>query len=102
MNTDWIALCRQVENKRKIKDIFQHANFEMDELDEEIFNLEEGFGEGDDGVVGEAVDVILCMLDIIAMHDPDINMEVLEQVMHKKYSKWIRNYTNVEQKLQEE
>lgn len=102
MEKDWIKLCREVKNGRTISTAFDHSVGEMRELSDELKLVLTGAPAGTDGVVGEAVDVMLCMLDIIAQHDPDINMNDVEAVMHNKYSKWIRKYTNVEQKLQEE
>ena len=47
---------------------------------------------GPDGVVGESVDAILCLLDIIVVHQPDITSDELFVIMCKKMDKWERKY----------
>lgn len=90
---DWLELCRQVKNDRGSWTIFDHATEEMRELEEEV-NLSEMLEKpGEDGILGESVDVILCMLDMIATQCPDVTMEDLEAYMDKKYAKWARKYS---------
>lgn len=47
---------------------------------------------GPDGIVGESVDAILCLLDIIVVHQPDITYDELFAIMCKKMDKWERKY----------
>lgn len=89
---DWMSLCREVENKRDIFSIYEHSLSEVDELEDEIDIWDRGDTPGPDGIVGEAVDVILCMLDLIAQFDPDITTDQVEAVMDKKYAKWKEIY----------
>lgn len=56
-----------VKDDRKIEDIFIYLMSEAGELAEEI-NIKNGRSSkpvGKDGIVGEAVDVILCAFDVI-------------------------------------
>lgn len=60
----------QVENDRNIQDILTHAMTELGELALEI-QISRGKSyksAGSDGIVGEALDVIACMVDIIYIH----------------------------------
>jgi hypothetical protein len=43
---------------------------------------------GDDGVVGEAIDSIICLLDLIYVHNPNITEEELVAIATKKCQKW--------------
>jgi hypothetical protein len=63
---------RLIKNGRTLRDILNHAKSEMKELGEELDRFEAGVPEGEDGIVGEAIDVITCMFDLIAKHCPDI------------------------------
>ncbi|BBI90507.1 nucleoside triphosphate pyrophosphohydrolase [Tenacibaculum phage PTm1] len=49
---------------------------------------------GKDGVVGEAVDVILCAMDLIVMEQPNITQDELMEVMYRKANKWQRSCTD--------
>lgn len=63
---------------------------EVGELAEEI-NISQGFiqkPEGKDGVIGEAIDVIQCALDIIWLHTPSITEEEVLELLSKKNTKW--------------
>lgn len=80
--------CDAVQNDRDLHEIFYHAEEEMFELKQEIDNGD----TGEDGIVGEAVDVILCMVDIINRHKPNIsNLEIMHIVV-QKCEKWERLY----------
>ena len=95
MKEDWISLCRDVVNGRDMFDIYRHANGEMDELHEEIVADMEGDEPGEDGITGEAVDVILCMLDVIAQDRKLHTMDEVEALMLRKYSKWMEKYSDI-------
>jgi hypothetical protein len=44
---------------------------------------------GSDGIVGEAIDVIICAMDLIYVDNPKIEAEVLVNILQKKLQKWI-------------
>lgn len=48
---------------------------------------------GKDGIVGESVDSILCLLDIIALDAPDMTYDELHEILSNKLDKWERKYT---------
>ena len=83
-----LEVCRRIENSRDLKSIFNHAKGEIEELHDEIVNVEIGKPEGPDGVIGEAVDVMLCMVDIIYKRNPDITKEQIFEVICSKLDKW--------------
>lgn len=65
----------------------------MDELHDEIHRANVGLPQyGEDGVVGEAVDVMLCMIDIIYTYDPHITEDQILSVVEEKLDKWERVY----------
>jgi hypothetical protein len=84
------GFCRRVKNDRTILDAFNHMLGECVELKDEIKKVEAGETEGDDGIVGEAIDVMACALDIIWQHRPDITSEELNAIMTRKCEKWER------------
>lgn len=93
---DYLKQCKEVQNNRNIRSVMRHAFGEFIELTEEIDLLEVGGSAGPDGIVGEATDVILCMLDVISLHDPEITMEELEEkFFKKKMKKWREVYGQI-------
>jgi hypothetical protein len=55
----------EIRNGRSHADILRHTRDELAELHEEVAKLKQGVPEGDDGVTGESVDLILCVLDLL-------------------------------------
>lgn len=93
---DYLAQCKEIVNSRTIRSAFDHAMGEMFELDEALIISENGGDSDEDGVVGEATDVILCMLDIISQYSPELNMEQLEEIYFKrKMQKWKDKYGQI-------
>lgn len=65
---------------------------ELGELAQEV-TIENGHSykqEGDDGVVGEAIDVILSTLDLILITVPHMTEKELVEIAQRKSDKWIR------------
>lgn len=81
----------QVKNDRNIQDILIHAMTELGELAQEV-QIAEGNSyksAGPDGIVGEALDVIACMVDIIYVHyDVLADEEYMISLMKPKLEKW--------------
>jgi hypothetical protein len=78
-----------IENGRTLRSIFLYSKEqEMQELDDEITKVEKGEPEGDDGVVGEAIDNMLCHADLIIRHRPDITEEDFMAIVIRKCEKW--------------
>lgn len=72
-----------IDSPRTTKTIFNHLTTEVLELYDEIYGE-----EGEDGIVGEAVDVILCAVDIIYKHQPNIIEADIMKVVDRKLNKW--------------
>lgn len=84
--------------RRTQEKVFLSLVEEIGELATEL-SIEAGHSKkvvGEDGVTGEAVDVILCALDLIWVHNDSTAEEELEQfvrdVVNKKLAKWKRNF----------
>jgi NTP pyrophosphatase (non-canonical NTP hydrolase) len=64
---------------------------ELGELAEEVM-IERGNsykGAGVDGIIGEAVDTIVCLLDLIHLANPDMTEQELDEIALKKLNKWV-------------
>ena len=73
--------------------VYYHALKEMDELLCELSSNE----SGEDGIYGEAIDVILCMLDIININTKNTATEKgINHYMIKKIKKWVDKSLNGE------
>lgn len=92
--TDLIALTRsytdRIQNGRTLEDINDHLHSEVEELDAEF----DGTGDGRDGVFGEAIDVVLCGLDLAFKARPDLTDEQIMAFVKTKLDKWERYYAN--------
>jgi NTP pyrophosphatase (non-canonical NTP hydrolase) len=85
-----LTTTKEVKNKRTIQDILTHLMTEVGELAQEI-QIAEGKSykeHGKDGVIGEAIDVIACAIDVISKYDPEINENDLITILTKKLQKW--------------
>lgn len=89
--SDTLAASKQIKDGRTQDDVFKYMMTEVGELAMEMC-IRDGFTDrlaGEDGVVGEAIDIIACALDIIYLKRPDITDAELEAVMQRKLAKWI-------------
>jgi len=82
--------------KRTVYSVVSSAMSELGELAEEITISENQSYKtsSDDGVVGEAIDAIICLLDLIHVHNPDITEEQIEIIATRKLTKWISCISN--------
>ena len=80
----------QIKNHRTIETIHTALCDEVTELSEEVYTDVPGV----DGVAGEAVDVLLCCLDIIFKSRPDWSEEDIVNYAKKKCEKWKGKYSN--------
>lgn len=84
---------KQVQDGRNYRDIFRHLISEVNELNQEVIWEAEKLPPGDDGVVGECIDVIACCIDIILQKNKDIPLErlepILEEMLARKCQKWV-------------
>ena len=79
---------------RGITGIFRALMEEEDELKDEINIKLDGKEPGVDGIAGEAVDCILCLIDIIQTENPDMTEEQFLEIVKLKTDKWVRVYGN--------
>jgi NTP pyrophosphatase (non-canonical NTP hydrolase) len=85
------AASKLVKNGRTPKEVLMVLMEEVGELATEI-SINDGFKNrqaSEDGIVGEAVDVILAALDIIKIHQPDITSNELNGIALNKCKKWL-------------
>lgn len=84
--------CAEIKNNRTILTAYKHAQGEMVELDSAICAEIQDVAIDEDGILGEAVDVITCMLDII-WQAGYTKKEILETAI-RKCDKWKYKYEN--------
>lgn len=81
---------------RTIQSTFNASIAEIGELAVEV-NCETGFhykDSGVDGVVGEAIDVMICMYDMIHHVAPNLTQQQFNEIVHVKCSKWVAGEQN--------
>lgn len=81
-----------IQNGRTVADAARHAGGELTELNEEIALKDQGLAPGPDGIVGEAIDLIACALDIIFVEAPETTNEEICAILLRKCEKWARRY----------
>ena len=86
------AYSDRIKNDRTVNDIFIHGSEEMNELDEELDKKANKQALGPDGVIGEAIDVISCMLDLLMKEDPTFTSNQFNEYLDKKCKKWGYKY----------
>ena len=84
------AASDKIKNGRNQTRILAHTVAEVGELAEEVV-IANGFSHkepGADGIIGEAVDVIVCALDMIHQTDPTVTEEDLVKIAVRKLARW--------------
>lgn len=79
-----IDAAKLVKNGRSPLDIYRHTGSEYRELGLEIV----GRGDGKDGVIGEAIDMIICDIDQIYLENPEITEAEVIAIAERKCEKW--------------
>lgn len=77
--------------KRSTYSVLASVQSEVGELAEEIA-IDNGHSykeKGADGVIGEAVDVIVAALDLIAVANPEMKEEEIIAIAKRKCNKWL-------------
>lgn len=86
------ATSLSVTNERTLQHVVIKTMEEVGELSQEIL-IHDGVTTnkppGKDGVVGEAIDAIITLLDIIHVHSPGITEEDLVKIAKQKCQKWL-------------
>lgn len=85
---------KRVQNGRTVQDAFDHMVKEVHELDVEVQRFIAGQPEGEDGIIGEAMDVISCALDVVFLAKPGTVNEEMREVLLNKMQKWLTLYGN--------
>lgn len=91
---DIIRYSNEIQNSRTATSIFDHLISEVNELSEEVNLAEMKRPAGEDGITGEAIDVILCAVDLIHRVNPAITEEELQAIAARKLEKWKRLYAD--------
>lgn len=94
MLTEILKACKKIDSPRTIGTVSDHLNSEVYELNQEVVNVLLDSPAGDDGVIGEAVDVILCAVDLIYQSNPKVTKAEIMTVVNRKIEKWITVYGN--------
>jgi NTP pyrophosphatase (non-canonical NTP hydrolase) len=79
-----------IEDGRTQHNVLAYTMTEVGELAEEII-IQHGHSYKDpgvDGVIGEAVDVIICALDMINISNPQITEDEILEIVIRKCKKW--------------
>lgn len=82
----------RVQNGRTVQDAFNHMWSEAHELDAEVARFMAGDAMGEDGIKGEGMDVISCVLDVIYLAHPGITNKQMREIMVRKMEKWLTLY----------
>lgn len=80
---------------RTLYSVLTSATSELGELAEEVMIAEGNSykAPGKDGIVGEAIDTIQCLLDIIHLANPKLRESDINAMMQAKCNKWIDKAT---------
>lgn len=90
------AVSDEIENGRTVSDILKYAMTEFGELAEEVI-IDEGRSykePGKDGIVGEALDLIACAVDMIRKQAPHLTEAELLEIIEPKLQKWKEKSAN--------
>lgn len=89
------TVSRQIEDKRTLNDVLTSLVSEVGELAEEI-KIESGRSyksPGRDGIKGEVIDCINCLVDILYVHDRKMTALEFDSIMSAKLTKWLDKST---------
>lgn len=82
---------RLIKNGREPKDVLMALMEEVGELATEVA-IDDGFKNkepSEDGIVGEAIDVMLCALDVVFVAYPELTEKEINAITLKKCNKWL-------------
>lgn len=90
MIDETLEVCKRIKNDRTVYDVLASINSELGELAEEI-RIKYGSSykkPGVDGIFGEGIDVILCVIDILYVDNPNISKDDIISKVTEKLTKW--------------
>lgn len=79
-----------IEDNRGVPYVLAHTMEEVGELAKEVAieYLNSGKTPDSDGIIGETVDAIICLVDLLYVHSPELEEEDIIKVANKKLAKW--------------
>lgn len=83
--------CHKIVNTRTVESVLSHMQGELQELEDEVDSEWYGIEPGEDGILGEAIDVLLCAIDFEIMKS-GITAEEIQLKVIQKLDKWERLY----------
>jgi hypothetical protein len=85
-----LAMSRRIKDNRSVPDVQYKLTEEFGELGQELLIAAGKHYKmpGKDGVIGEALDMIVCLIDMIYHHQNDVTEEQLAEMIQKKLDKW--------------
>lgn len=88
-------------SNRTVEQVMLKVGEEFGELSTEI-NVLNGFLSskkgGSDGAVGEAIDIIIGLIDVINLVSPETTIDDINKIVVKKTNKWLKNSQKREDK----
>lgn len=98
--TEIFTASDEIKNNRTVQDVLNHTVTELGELAMEVI-IDQGKSykhPGKDGIIGEAIDIIACAVDIIRVHAPELTEEDIISIALPKLAKWKDKATEVHNK----
>lgn len=87
-----LEVCRNIQSIRSRASVWNHMMGEIQELADEINKFDANVKPGEDGIMGEACDVMLCLVDLIYQYYPEATQQdIYDRIVHK-LDKWQRVY----------
>lgn len=86
----------QINDNRGCPAVLAHAMEELGELAKEVAieHLSSPKKPEKDGIVGESLDAIICLVDMLYVHNPTLSEQDLIALANKKLAKWKAYSTN--------
>jgi len=81
----------RIRDNRTVHEVYVSLGKELGELAEEIeitHSPHRSLKETDEGVFGESIDCILCLIDLIRTDNPDVTVGEITAYAVKKLRKW--------------
>lgn len=88
-----LTASKSINDGRTVQDVLNHGVTELGELALEI-QIAQGKSykePGSDGIIGEALDLIACLVDLIYVENPSITEEDMRSLLEPKLIKWHHN-----------
>ncbi len=80
--------CRSIKDGRNKIDVIAYVKEEFEELQDEVMMAEVNGKPGPDGIVGEAIDLMINTIDMILLEHPEITEAQLIAIAKRKIAKW--------------